>query len=76
VAHISHENRQQTLSRLRTRIATIFDESPVELPRLADFPGYNVFDLKKRFAVTINRQTEPDAAYRSLVGAEGERVAE
>jgi NAD(P)H dehydrogenase (quinone) len=76
VAHISDEDRHQILTRLRTRIARIFEESPLELPPLADFPGYNVFDLKKRFAVTITRRLEPDGAYHNLVGAERERVAE
>jgi len=76
VAHITDEDRHEILTRLRARIATIFDESPLELPRLADFPGYGGLDLKKRFAVTITRQTEPDAAYRSLVAAERKRVAE
>jgi NAD(P)H dehydrogenase (quinone) len=76
VAHISDEDRQQILTRLRARIATIFDESPLELPRLEDFPGYNVLDLKKRFAVTITRRSKPDAAYHDLVGAERKRVAD
>jgi len=75
-AHISDEDRHEILTRLRARIATIFDESPPELPRLADFPGYVGLDLKKRFAVTITRQTEPDAAYRGLVASERKRVAE
>jgi NAD(P)H dehydrogenase (quinone) len=76
VAHISDEGRQQILTRLSARITTIFDESPLELPRLEDFPGYNVFDQKKRFVVTVTRRSEPDAAYPNLVGAERERLAE
>jgi hypothetical protein len=76
VAHISDEDRHQILTRLRARIATIFDESPLELPRLEDFPGYNVLDLKKRFAVSITRRSKPNAAYHDLVGSERKRLAE
>jgi hypothetical protein len=75
VAHIGDEDRREMLKRLRSRIVTIFNEVPLELPRLEDFPGWGI-DVKKRFAVTITRRGEPDDAYRNLIAAERKRLAE
>jgi NAD(P)H dehydrogenase (quinone) len=76
VAHISQKDREALLTELRNRISNLFAEAPLELPELADFPGYVGLDRKKRFIVTIRRRREPDARYHGLIDAERSRVAE
>lgn len=75
-AHLTHEQRHALLAKLRHRIANLFEEDAVELPRLSDFQGYGGPELKKRFVVTVRRRREPGDDYRRLVDAERNRIAE
>ena len=69
------EDRSTNLERLRERLPGIFDESPIELPPLADFPQFGP-DLKKRFMVVVTRRAPLDAAGRALIPSEVARLAE
>jgi len=74
-AHLDEAARHGVLDALDARLATLFTESPHQLPRLEDFPNYGK-DRQKRFMVTITRAKPVDEAYRSLVPAELQRVGE
>jgi NAD(P)H dehydrogenase (quinone) len=76
VAHGSDDDRRLILQQLRDRLSRIFDESPLVLPPLGDFPSYGDLDAKKRFLVTVTRKSQPDDAYRALLSAEKTRIAE
>ncbi len=74
-ARISDAERTAYLDQLRTRLESIFEERPLELPPLADFPQFGR-DIKKRFKVVIRRKAQPDQAYLAKVPQEKARVAE
>lgn len=74
-ARVSGVERTAYLEQLKTRLRTIFDEAPIQLPPLADFPQ-NGLDTKKRFKVVISRKQAPDEACRALIPEEKARVAE
>jgi NAD(P)H dehydrogenase (quinone) len=74
-ARVSGVERAAYLEQLKTRLRNIFDEAPIQLPRLADFPQ-NGLDTKKRFKVVISHKQAPDDAYRARIPEERARVAE
>lgn len=53
-ARLTDEAREQWLATLRARLISVFDEPPIQLPPLADFPQFGL-DLKKRFMVVLAR---------------------
>lgn len=72
-ARISDVERKDLLRSLDHRLRTVFDESPIQLPPLADFPSWGR-DAKKRFVVTAERSIAPDDRFRELVQAEREML--
>jgi NAD(P)H dehydrogenase (quinone) len=65
-ARLTDEARGHWLGQLRARLAGVFDERPIQLPPLADFPQFGL-DRKKRFMVVLTREKstmdrDPDVA--------------
>jgi muconolactone delta-isomerase len=74
-ARVSDQDRVQYLEQLKSRLQGIFDEVPIELPPLAEFPQFGP-DTKKRFKVVVSRKQAADDAYRARISEERARVAE
>lgn len=74
-ARILNAERTGYLEQLKTRLEYIFDEAPIQLPSLADFPQFGA-DAKKRFKVVIQRKGPVDEAYAAQIPQERARVAE
>jgi NAD(P)H dehydrogenase (quinone) len=72
---VSERERDVYLELLRSRLSGIFQEAPLQLPPLADFPQFGP-DTKRLFKVLITREGVPDDEYYSLIPAEKIRVAE
>lgn len=66
---VSDEERAAYLSQLDEKLRGFFDEPPLHLPKLEDFPNFGS-DQQKRFMVTTRRKQAPDEAYMALVPAE------
>ncbi|MEM9244684.1 MAG: hypothetical protein AAGA67_02915, partial [Cyanobacteria bacterium P01_F01_bin.153] len=66
---VSDEERAEYLSQLDQKLQGLFDEPPIHLPRLEDFPNFGP-DQQERFMVTVRRKQQPDEEYMSLVEAE------
>lgn len=74
-ARISPEERAKYLAALDARLKNILTEPPQVLPPLADFPNWGK-DTKKRFMVTVTRAKPVDEKFKTLIPAEGARLAE
>lgn len=74
-ARATPEERAQCLDALSARLKCFESETPQTFPPLSDFPGWGT-DAKKRFMVTVKRTRPADAAFFSLVPAEGRHIAE
>ncbi len=74
-AHITPEERAQCLEALEQRLTNAFQETPQSLPPMSDFPDSGK-DVKKRFMVTVTRPQPVDEKFKSLIAAEGARLAE
>lgn len=74
-ARISDTERRGYLDQLKTRLRGIFEETPISLPPLADFPQFGP-DAKTRFKVVIRRKKPADEAYLAKIPQERARVAE
>lgn len=72
-AHVSEEERLAELERLGKRMEGVFEEAPVRLPRMEDFPHWGS-DRQFRFMVEMTRNCPADEYFLSLVPAELERV--
>jgi len=70
-ARMADDARAGCLDRLRARLAGIFDEAPIHLPPLTDFPQFGL-DTKKRFMVVVTRpagaRDADEAALPSALG--------
>jgi NAD(P)H dehydrogenase (quinone) len=75
-ARISAEERKTYLRRLDERLRNLDQESPLRLPMLRDFPGYDTVDQQKRFMALITRRTAPDENYRAALPVLIQRVSE
>src|SRR5262249_8953921 len=53
-ARLGDDGRAACLDQLRARLSGVFDEPPILLPALADFPQFGI-DTKKRFMVVVTR---------------------
>ncbi|HJZ97280.1 MAG TPA: NAD(P)H-dependent oxidoreductase [Candidatus Solibacter sp.] len=51
-ARLTVEARERRLAQLRARLIGVFEERPVQLPPLADFPQFGI-DRKKRFMLVV-----------------------
>jgi NAD(P)H dehydrogenase (quinone) len=71
----SDDTRAEYLEKLRARLLGIFDEAPIELPPLSDFPQHGA-DTKKRFRVVLRRKNGPDPERENLLPAERAQMAE
>jgi len=74
-ARVTEEERQGYLDQLKARLKGIFEEDPIILPPLADFPQFGT-DSKQRFKVIIRRKQPVDEAYLAKVPQERARIAE
>ena len=74
-ARATPDERTACLDALESRLKNIFTEPPQVLPPLADFPGWGK-DTKKRFMVTVTHAKPVDDQFKSLIPAEGARLAE
>jgi NAD(P)H dehydrogenase (quinone) len=75
VARASDADRAGYLEQLRKRLTRVFEEPPIQLPPLADFPRFGT-DQKKRYVVVVTRNAPLDEAMRALVPAEVAHLAE
>ena len=74
-ARVTDAERRVYLEQLKARLKGIFDEGPINLPPLADFPQFGA-DTKKRFKVVIRRKQPADESYLARIPLERARVAE
>jgi NAD(P)H dehydrogenase (quinone) len=75
VARVGDEERAGYLTSLRERLAGIFEEKPLELPPLQDFPQFGL-DTKKRFVVSLHLKRVIDEALLAKVPEERAHIAE
>ena len=68
-ARASEERRAEYLAQLDRKLKSLFEEEPLHLPKMADFPNWG-HDVQNRYVVEVRRQRQPDDAYRNLVTAE------
>ncbi len=68
-AHLENEERVQILESLDSRLKKLFDEQPIDLPPIADFPNWGL-DIKNRYVVVVTLKKEPDERFHELVHAE------
>ena len=73
-ARVTDEDRRVYLGQLKVRLKDIFNESPINLPPLADFPQFGV-DAKKRFKVVIRRKQSRDEFHLARIPLEETRLA-
>lgn len=73
-ARISPTERTVYLQQLDSRLQTLFDEPPVRLPMLADFPDSG-HDQQNRYMVVVRRRREPDDQYTRRVPDEIAHIA-
>ncbi|MBP0009907.1 MULTISPECIES: NAD(P)H-dependent oxidoreductase [unclassified Roseofilum] len=71
---ISQEERVAYLEQLDRKLQSLFDEQPLQLPKMEDFPNWG-HDTQKRFMVVGSRKRPLDEKYLSLVAAELETIA-
>ncbi len=74
-ARSGQEQRQADLLRLDSRLRSLDQELPRQLPLKSDF-GPSGQDEKKRYMVLLSRTRPMDEQYRQLIPAEMARVAE
>jgi len=74
-ARMSEKDRAQSLDSLATRIQNLFEEEPIQLPLMDDFPNWGP-DKKNRFQVVAKRTAPIDQKYMALVPKEIERINE
>ncbi len=74
-ARIPPEDRANCLAALDARLKDVAVEPPQVLPPLADFPEWGK-DTRKRFMVTATHARPVDETFKSLIPAEGARLAE
>ncbi|MBL0189113.1 MAG: NAD(P)H-dependent oxidoreductase [Candidatus Obscuribacter sp.] len=74
-ARLSQTEREQYLSKLGDRISTFFEEKPLNLPLMADFPNWGP-DAKNRYRVVVKRIAPIDDKFMSLVAAEQQTIAQ
>ncbi len=68
-ARVGGEGRAASLEALDARIEGFFEAAPLDLPRLADFPGWGP-DAHKRFIVTAKRRGAPTTSEAELAPAQ------
>jgi NAD(P)H dehydrogenase (quinone) len=66
---VSAEQREQYLHALDARVARLFEEAPIRLPKLGEFPNLGL-DAKQRFLAVVRRARPVDDAYRARVPEE------
>lgn len=66
---VTDEQRAEYLDQLDSKLKLLFEETPLDLPKMADFPGGG-HDIQNRYVVVVHRQRPPDETYRKLVTAE------
>lgn len=71
---VSDEVRAEYLTSLDSRLSSLFEEAPVEIPPLADFPEWG-YDLKNRYFVVVELKQQRDARFAELVPAEQAMLA-
>lgn len=73
-AHKTDEQRMEDLQLLNSRLHGLFEETPLQLPPMADFPNWG-FDVKERFMVVASLKKPIDDEFKSLVPAEQAMIA-
>ncbi len=66
VARISDKEREDYLDKLAQKIEHLFDEAPIHLPPMGDFPNWGP-DSKNRYQVVVSRIAQIDEQYMKLV---------
>lgn len=74
-ARMSDSERAQCLEKLAERVDQFFEEKPVQLPQMADFPNWGP-DGKNRYQVVVRRKGCVDDNYMALLPAEMKTVTE
>ncbi|MDJ0781634.1 MAG: NAD(P)H-dependent oxidoreductase [Desulfosarcinaceae bacterium] len=74
-AQASEAERAVVLEKLSGRITGLFDEAPLRLPYLADFPDFGP-DSKQRYMVEVQLKGPVDEGFREKIPAEVARLAE
>ena len=63
---VTDEQRAEYLSQLDRKLQSLFDEEPLQLPKMADFPNGG-HDVQNRYLVVVRRQRQPDDEYKKRV---------
>ncbi|MEM9541425.1 MAG: NAD(P)H-dependent oxidoreductase [Cyanobacteria bacterium P01_E01_bin.42] len=66
---ITPEQRAEYLAQLDRKLQSLFEEEPLQLPKMQDFPNGGA-DVQNRYTVVVRRQRQPDDEYRQRVPAE------
>lgn len=66
---VGDEVRAEYLASLDSRLQSLFEEDPFQLPPLADFPEWG-YDRKNRYSVVVKLKQERDARFFELISEE------
>ncbi|MGK7923722.1 MAG: NAD(P)H-dependent oxidoreductase [Spirulina sp.] len=66
---VTPEQRVEYLGQLDRKLQSLFEEEPLHLPKMADFPNWG-HDVQNRYTVVVRRQRQPDDEYSKRVPAE------